>query len=74
MKAPSRKLLYGLLTLLYLLHNDLWFWEDGRLVMGFPVGLFYHIAYCVAASFLMLALVRYAWPDHLDDREDGEFS
>lgn len=49
--------------LLYLLHQDFWFWRDGRLVFGvLPVGLFYHAVYCVACAALMWALVRFAWP------------
>ena len=55
---------------LYLLHQDFWFWRDGTLVFGvMPIGLVYHAAYCVAASGLMWALVRFAWPRELE--EDG---
>ena len=39
--------------LFYLLHNDLWLWHDARLVLGLPVGLVYHLAYCLAAAALM---------------------
>jgi hypothetical protein len=49
---------------LYLLHQDFWFWRDGRLVFGaVPVGLFYHALYCVACTGMMWALVKFAWPD-----------
>ena len=70
----SRKLLYGALAVLYLLHNDWWLWNDGRLVLALPVGLLYHIAYCVAAALLMAALVRYAWPENLDVGDERESS
>ena len=55
---------------LYALHQDVWFWREARpLVFGFlPIGLFYHIAYTVATSALMLVLVRSYWPAHLEDR------
>lgn len=65
----ARTLLYLALAALYLLHTDLWWWHDPRLVLGLPVGLAYHVAYCGAASGLMALVVRYAWPRHLDDPE-----
>ncbi len=39
-------------VLLYVLHQDFWFWRDARpLVFGFlPIGLFYHAAFTVASS------------------------
>jgi hypothetical protein len=58
--------LYAALVVLYLLHNDLWLWNDPRLVLGLPVGLTYHVAFCVAASIVLTLLVVYAWPDHLE--------
>lgn len=59
---PKLALAIATLTL-YLLHQDFWFWRDGRLVFGvLPVGLFYHAIYCAACAALMWALVRFAWP------------
>jgi hypothetical protein len=71
-RSPIRILLYGAFILLLLLHNDLWLWENGRLILGFPIGLLYHIGYAVAASALMFLLVRFAWPSHVDVEEDEE--
>jgi hypothetical protein len=51
---------------LYVLHQDWWNWDDRHLVFGLPVGLAYHVAFCVAAAVLMFCLVRYAWPAHLE--------
>ena len=64
----SRWLLAVLVVVLYVLHQDVWFWRQARpLVLGFlPVGLFYHLCYSVAAAFTMWLLVRFAWPAHLD--------
>ena len=55
--------------LLYVLHQDLWFWRIARpLVLGFlPIGLAWHAAYCVAVAMLMWWLTRVAWPSYLDD-------
>ena len=73
----ARKVLPVLLVVLYFLHNDLWLWDDPRLIFGLPIGLLYHILFCVAASALMLGLVHLAWPANIDvgeasDVEHGE--
>jgi len=58
--------LYAGLVVLYLLHNDLWYWNDATLVFGLPIGLLYHFGFCIAASLLLFLLVTYAWPKHLE--------
>ncbi len=65
-------LLYAALALLYLLHTDLWLWNDGRFVLGLPAGLTYHVGYCIAAAAMMALLVRHAWPHHLGSHDDEE--
>jgi hypothetical protein len=75
-KKPVRSLLlYAALVVLYLLHNDLWLWNDASLVLGLPAGLAYHIGFAVATSIVLTLLVIHAWPDHLDregvDRKIG---
>ncbi len=69
----KRGLLYLALVVLYLLHNDLWLWNDPSLVLGLPAGLAYHIGFAIAASIVLTLLVIHAWPEHLDlepgDRE-----
>ena len=61
-------LLFILITAVYILHQDFWNWERVTpLVLGFlPVGLAYHAAYSILASILMVILVKYAWPTHLE--------
>lgn len=58
--------LYSGLVILYLLHNDLFLWNDECLIRGIPSGLAYHLAFCVAATLLMTALTIYAWPEGLE--------
>ena len=70
MNTTVRRLLYLGLFALYLLHNDLWLWDDPSLVLGLPVGLLYHIGFCFAATVLIILLVIYAWPSELDSEED----
>ena len=65
-----RRLLYVALFVLYLLHNDLWFWDDPQLLFGLPIGLLYHIGFCLAAALMMALLVNYAWPSELDAEEE----
>jgi len=55
-------LLYAALAALYLLHNDLWLWNDSRLWLGLPAGLVYHIGFCFAVSVVLGLMVVYAWP------------
>lgn len=61
-----RWVLYLAMVVLYVLHNDLWYWDDAQLVLGLPVGLTYHIFFCVVVAGVMGLLVRYAWPRDLD--------
>ena len=61
-------------VVLYVLHQDIWFWRSARLVFGFiPIGLFYQGCFSVAAALLMWLLVTYAWPSHLEQEvEDAD--
>ena len=70
--SNRRWLLYGALLLAYVLHNDLWLWNDPRFVLGLPVGLTYHIGFMAVVVLLMLLLVRFAWPSHLEVEDEQE--
>ena len=68
----KRAILVLAVAALYVLHQDIWFWRTARVggYMPFgvlPVGLFYHGCFSVAASLLMWALVKFAWPSHLEE-------
>lgn len=65
MKTLSAAILTGVF---YALHQDLWFWHQARpLVFGvLPIGLFYHAAFTVATSLLLVVLIRLLWPASLD--------
>ena len=57
---------------LLLLHQDVWFWDDRTMVMGFmPVGLFYHALFSLAAGGLWALAVKFAWPDHIEQWADA---
>lgn len=60
---------WGLVILLLLIHQDFWFWDDPTLVFGFmPVTLLYHAGISVAASITWYLATVFAWP--LDDDEE----
>ena len=66
-----RTLIYLAVVVVFILHQDGWFWSDARLVFGvFPVGFFYHVVYCLAASVLLYLLIRFAWPHRLEAEAD----
>ena len=65
-KTLLRMVAWAGLPVLYVLHNDFWLWDDPRMVLGLPVGLTYHAAFCIAATVVMWLLVTYAWPGHLE--------
>ncbi len=63
-----RGLVYGLIILLALLHQDFWWWDDSEtLVFGFvPVGLAYHALLSLAAGVLWALAVKFCWPADVD--------
>lgn len=67
----KRTLLVIVVVVLYILHQDFWFWHTayfrGAIPFGFiPIGLFYQACFSVAASLVMWLLVKFAWPSHLE--------
>lgn len=64
--------LYTALALLFLLHNDWWNWRNGTRVLGLPVGLLYHLGFCLAVMLVFLLLVRHAWPKALSAEREGD--
>jgi nitric oxide reductase large subunit len=71
---PMKKLLLiALVAVLYLLHQDFWFWRESQpMVFGFlPIGLFYHLVYTLAVVVAMWLLVKFAWPAHLETQTEN---
>lgn len=64
----TRTLLVVVVVVLYVLHQDFWFWRTAHpMVLGFiPIGLFYQACFSVAAALVMWLLVKHAWPSHLE--------
>ena len=65
-----KNILYMVIVIVYFLHNDLWLWNNPTLILGIPIGLFYHIIFCLAASIIMILLIKYAWPNFVEDVDE----
>jgi hypothetical protein len=63
----------ALTVLIYLLHQDVWFWRTAEPVIFavFPIGLGYHVGYVLVTTALLVYLVRRHWPGHLDHEDAG---
>jgi len=60
-------LLWPLLALLVVLHQDYWQWDNATLVFGFlPYSLAYHAGLSLAAAFVWLLAVLFCWPKRLE--------
>ena len=59
--------IWSLVAVLLVLHQDNWFWPDGKLVVGFmPGGLLYHAVISLAAACLWFAAILLIWPAGVD--------
>ena len=51
-------LLFLMVVLVYIVHQDNWNWKSADLIFGFlPVGMAYHAGYSVLAAIMMAILV-----------------
>jgi hypothetical protein len=61
--ARGRRIVVAvLLVALFVLHQDTWLWHDAQLVLGLPIGLAYHVIFCLAATLVLTIAVRWSWP------------
>jgi len=59
---PAR-VVWALVVLLVIAHQDVWFWDDDRLVFGFlPITLAYHAGISVAAAGTWYLATLFCWP------------
>jgi hypothetical protein len=59
---------WGLVLLLVVLHQDVWNWNNDKLVFGFiPMTLAYHACISIAASVVWFIATIVAWPSHLEE-------
>lgn len=68
--SSGHKIIIGLVILLMLLHQDVWFWDDKTLLFGFmPITLFWHACISVGATMTWALATKIAWPDVLQEEE-----
>ena len=64
-------MVWALVVLLLIGHQDVWFWNDTTLVLGFiPIGLFYHVMFSLACGGVWALAVVFAWPTHIEEWAD----
>ena len=64
----GKYLVIGLVVLLVILHQDVWFWDSHEPVFGFmPVALLWHAGISVAASITWFIATKVAWPTFEDN-------
>ncbi len=67
-----RYVVWGLVALLLVLHQDVWYWDDKTLVFGFmPITLFYHACISIGAGVTWFLATKFAWPEVLEDGDEG---
>ena len=71
--STAGKLAWGVVIAAGILHTDLWAWDDERLVFGFvPWALAYHAGISILAAIAWALVVRFDWPDGLEEWAAGE--
>lgn len=64
---------WGLILLLVGLHQDVWNWNNDKLVLGFiPYTLAYHACISIAASCVWFLAITTAWPTGLEEETLAE--
>lgn len=64
---------WALLILLAVVHQDVWLWDDTTLVFGFlPVSLVFHVGISVAASMTWWLATVSCWPEPETDDAGAE--
>ena len=71
----ARRVVYGLIVLLAVLHQDFWWWDSIEpLILGFiPVGLAYQAGVSIVAGILWAFAVHFCWPKGVDEDERERF-
>ncbi len=59
---PLAWVAWATMLVLLVLHNDFWLWQDSGRLLGLPIGLAYHVLFCLVTLASLAFLVRVAWP------------
>ncbi|MBT5020257.1 DUF3311 domain-containing protein [Planctomicrobium sp.] len=67
------KVVWGLVLLLIIIHQDIWFWDDPTLLFGFlPITLAYHAGISIAASITWYLATLFCWPEEVIEESAPE--
>ena len=56
-----------LVVLLLILHQDNWLWDNSKLLFGFmPITLLFHAGISISAGIVWYLATLYCWPAELD--------
>jgi hypothetical protein len=70
--SPVRPVVWVLVVVLAVAHQDLWAWDDRTLLLGFlPLGLAYHAAFSIACAAVWALAVKFAWPHDVEAWAEG---
>ena len=73
--ALMKYVVWGLIAVLVVIHQDIWNWDNDKLVLGFlPITLAYHAGISIAASIVWLIAATMAWPVNSEDDDNGTAS
>ncbi len=62
-----KKVVFGIVILLAVIHQDFWWWGDKTLQFGFiPTGLLYHAIFSCMAAGIWFAATKFAWPSEIE--------
>ena len=71
MKKPTVILLIAFVVM-FMLHQDVWWWTDDTLVFGFlPISMAYHIFFSFVTAAFWWAATKWAWPAKLESWADA---
>ena len=66
-RSPMFFVVWALVVVLIILHQDNWLWDNPKLVFGFlPITLLYHMGISTGATITWFLATRYAWPTGSD--------
>jgi len=62
-RGPMFYVVWMMVILLIVLHQDNWLWDNPTLVFGFlPITLLYHMGISIGATITWYLATRFAWP------------
>jgi len=66
-------LTYILIAVLFVLHQDFWWWDSQTLVFGFlPIGLAYHAFFSILSVGVWALAIKAIWPVQWEKWGDAE--